>query len=427
MRERAGVVAAWVGSLELGEPQEVKAVWEPFTGLQPAARVWVRLHGEPLGFVDLPLEGHQPEGSSVVAAQPAAWSKAVARHLREDGIASAEEADPARPCRYMVPTWQEPITVVIATKGRAHLVAASLQRMKAVDYPEFEVILVDGTMDGTTKGVFHEAVGEDRRFRYVHEPAPGLSRARNVGLAEARFDHVAFTDDDCRADPLWLRGLARGFGRGSEIGCVTGMVPSAQLDTFAQQYFDGRVWWSASLAPAVHRPQRQSGDSPLHPFRMGIYGTGANFAVQKDLVGRLGGFSELLGAGSPCRGGGEDGDMFVRTLRAGHAIAYEPSAMVWHQGRLTDEGLREQMQAYGRGISVTGLKWLSERDTRADVLRRAPRAASYYLSLLWRRGYGGDSARAGMALTELAGMVTGVYDFAKGYRAIHRDGGSPSG
>ena len=47
-------------------------------------------------------------------------------------------------------------------------------------------------------------VAADRRFRVIHQPNMGLSAARNVGLAAATGEIVAYTDADCIVDPDWL-------------------------------------------------------------------------------------------------------------------------------------------------------------------------------------------------------------------------------
>src|SRR5689334_24417701 len=60
--------------------------------------------------------------------------------------------------------------------------------------------------------------------------------------------------------------------------------------------------------------------------------SGASFGFARQALADLGGFDTALGAGT-ATGGGEDLDIFVRVLRSGGAIAYEPSALVWHQDR----------------------------------------------------------------------------------------------
>jgi hypothetical protein len=92
-----------------------------------------------------------------------------------------------------------------------------------------------------------------------------------------------------------------------------------------QRYFDKRISWTGSLAPRVYDLDKRQGDDALFPYGAGIFGTGANFAVDRRLVERIGGFDTALGAGTPTSSG-EDLDMFLRILLAGRAIAYESSA-----------------------------------------------------------------------------------------------------
>jgi GT2 family glycosyltransferase len=415
----------WVGTVELAEGFRVAGVARAVLPGDTQARVWVRLHGAVLGSVEVPVQGGVVGPEVLGRAVEAGMGDSIALHMKGDGLAVAAlrlgDALP-RPatCSAQRRDWNEPISVIVATKDRPGLVGRTLASLQALDYDEYEVLLIDGTRDDSSKQVFESVVGSDNRFRYIAEAPTGLSMARNLGIAEARYDYGAFTDDDCVADPLWLDGVARGFGRDARVACVTGIVPSALLDNEAQQYFDGRVWWSASLEPHTYTPERGPDDSPLHPFRAGIFGTGANFALDLRVAEQLGGFSRLLGVGSLCRGGGEDGDMFVRVLRSGHLLAYEPSAIVWHEHRGSSEALRAQLVEYGRGIAIVGLKWLSEPETRGDVLRRVPSAVLYYGKLLFRKGYAGESKRAPMALAEARGVLGGPLAFARGYRAFRR-------
>ena len=175
----------------------------------------------------------------------------------------------------------EPFTVIVATKGRPELAGHSLSSIRELEYPTFEVLLIDGSLDDRTAEVFRRIVGDDSRFRYISELRPGLSLARNIGMSQAKTDLVAFTDDDCRVDPLWLRSLAVGFARDPKVACVTGMVPSSDLRTDSQRYFDNRVAWSNRLTRRTYTSRPVIGDPPLYPFQIGMYGTGANFAIAK--------------------------------------------------------------------------------------------------------------------------------------------------
>ncbi|MFN2538350.1 MAG: glycosyltransferase family 2 protein, partial [Mycobacteriales bacterium] len=195
----------------------------------------------------------------------------------------------------------------------------------------------------------------DSRVRYLRETRPGLSVARNTGTRAAQGGVIAFTDDDVVVDAGWLTGLVRGFTRTSHVGCVTGLVPSAELETAPQQFFDAKVHLSSSTTPRLFDLLDNRDASALYPYASGRVGTGANFAISRTAYDELGGCDEALGAGALTRGG-EDLDWFVRTLTAGWTIAYEPSAVVWHRHRRDLASLSDQLYGYGTGLTAYLLK-----------------------------------------------------------------------
>ncbi|MFT4110315.1 glycosyltransferase family 2 protein, partial [Propionicimonas sp.] len=272
----------------------------------------------------------------------------------------AEPAAPAEP---------PAMSVVVCTRERPDALREALDSLVALDHPDYEVIVVDNAplSDRTA------AVADDYRVRYVVAPVAGLSRARNVGMSVARHPIVAFTDDDVVADPQWLRGLAAGFGRGGDVACVSGLVPSGELRNAVQTYFDARVSWSKNLAGRVFRLSDPPADLPMFPFCVGEYGTGANFAVRRDAVRAVGGFDEALGVGTRTRGG-EDLDIFTRLLFAGHALVVEPSAVIWHRHRDDLPALRTQAVGYGRGLGAWLTTLALQPRALGMALGRSPRA-----------------------------------------------------
>jgi hypothetical protein len=206
-------------------------------------------------------------------------------------------------------------------------------------------------------------------IRLAEAPGRGLSIARNVGITNAANGIVAFTDDDVVVDANWLNNLAYGFARDERVGCVCGMVPSAEVSTPAQSYFDRRVGWAHGCEPAVYDLASPPQDDPLFPMRVAQFGTGANFALRKDVLIGVGGFDEGLGIGSPA-GGGEDIDLFVRVLLAGHVLVREPSAVVWHRHRRTTPELEIQVTNYGIGLGAWISKLVVRPRTLLMVLRR---------------------------------------------------------
>lgn len=272
-----------------------------------------------------------------------------------DAAIAAAPPDPVSDDVEQAPT--PALSVVLCTRDRPEALRVALGSVLAQEYPEFEVIVVDNApaTDATARVV---AELDHPRVRLITEPVPGLSVARNTGVAAASAPWVVFTDDDVRTDPGWLRAVARGIASGGRrCACVSGFVPTGELRTPAQAWFDSRIGWNRVFVPRVFRLSEPPADLPLFPFQVGVYGAGANFAARRDVIAALRGFDVHLGAGTDTKGG-EDIDFFFRVILAGHTLVYEPSAIVWHRHRDTDDALVSQAVGYGRGFAAWATKTL---------------------------------------------------------------------
>lgn len=441
------------GELELSDPGRLRRPGGTTAGpldRYEQARLLVRLHGEPVGYVQVPVVDGAIDADAASALALTELAGRIEDHLRADGLeklptprrrAAARAACRARP------TGTPLVTVVVCTRDRPEMISTCLAALTALTYgaptagspaagspaagslegqrrrdhgfsaqPEagvpgsLEVIVVDNAPpDDATEKAFDQAVGDDPRFRYVREPRPGLSCARNRGLAEAQGEIIAYTDDDVLVDPAWIDGVVRGFERRPDVRCVTGLVAAAGLDSASERYFDARVSWSTSCTPRIYDLTPAGSAGPLHPFAAGVFGTGANFAAHTATLRDLGGFDEALGAGTRTRGG-EDLDIFVRVLLAGHALTYEPAALVWHSHRSDVDELTAQMFGYGSGLTAYIAKYCLEPTTRARVLAGVPAGARHVARLGDRakEGAGSTDALPGrLRLREFAGMAAG--------------------
>lgn len=270
------------------------------------------------------------------------------------------------------------ITVIVCTRDRPALLRGSLAAILRLDYPNFDVIVVDnGASTAETRDMVRNEFN-DPRLSLISEPRPGLSNARNAGLRHAQGDIVAFTDDDVVVDEFWLRGIAAGFEQAPNVACVTGLVPAGELRSAAQGYFDERVSWSKIVAPKVFTMEHPPEDLPTFPFCVGAFGTGANFALDRRTALELGSFDPALGVGTRT-GGGEDIDMFTRVLMEGHALVVQPSAIVWHRHRAELEDLIVQVSGYGKGLGSWLTKILLNPRTARLAIARGPQGALHFL------------------------------------------------
>ncbi|MEU8650882.1 glycosyltransferase [Streptomyces sp. NPDC048737] len=294
----------------------------------------VRRGGRPVAA----LLGRVPEG-----ADPRAVLTELARRHPDSGPAPAPA--PAAAGSALPFT-----TVVIATRERADRLAHALDSMLAQDHPDFEIVVVDNApVTDTTRDLVGRKYAE--RVRYVTEPVPGLAVAHNTGLAAARGDVVAFTDDDVVADPRWLTQLTAPFAADPGLGCATGLILPARLRTPAQVLLESHGGFAKGFTPRTYDPVDPPADEPLFPFTAGRFGSGANMAFRTGVLRAVGGFDPATGAGTLARGG-DDLYGFVRVLAQGHRLHYTPQALVWHHHRETWQDLETQAYGYGAGLTA---------------------------------------------------------------------------
>ncbi|MCO4255852.1 glycosyltransferase [Pseudarthrobacter cellobiosi] len=263
------------------------------------------------------------------------------------------------------------VTVIVCTRDRSALLRGALTAILKLDYPNFDVLVVDNAPRTAETADMVRDEFDDPRIRLITQPVPGLSQARNTGLRHAQGDIVAYTDDDVVVDEAWLREIATGFERMPGTACVTGLVPAGELRSPAQGYFDDRVSWSKSVAPKVYSFADPPQELPKFPFCPGAFGTGANFALDRRTALSLGGFDNALGVGTRT-GGGEDIDMFTRVIIEGYSLVVQPSAIVWHRHRDGLDDLSAQARGYGSGLGAWLTKILLNPHTARLALARTP-------------------------------------------------------
>lgn len=405
----------WVGQLDLDDSEPIRGVSGPLSDSHGMARVLIRMHRAPIGYVQLPAA----PAESLTARAASLAEKVLAEPLREHEELDKSALNAQNSAGWMAgvccphrfaSSGGAGVTVIVCTRDRTEGLRESLRSIQQVSYEPLEILVVDNApTNDDTRELVTALARSDPRLHYTCEPDPGLSRARNHGMARAQFDLVCFTDDDTRVDPGWLSAVAAGFAADPETMCVTGLVASSSLNTGSERFFDSRYSWGEAFEPRRYDLATHRHSSPLYPYSAGVFGTGANFAIRRDAVTDLGGFDPILGAGGPGRGG-EDLDMFLRIILAGGRICYLPSSLVWHQHRSDLDALGEQIYSYGYGLGAYLAKHLINGLMPAAALGRGLRQAGVVLGRTRQASRAGQMRVGGrrLALTEARGVLAGA-------------------
>lgn len=308
----------------------------------------VRSGARPLRVVEFPFRGETLSGEELLAR-----------------IGSDETPDTEPAVRG--PVKEKPVSVVVATRDRADSLARCLDSLLDQTRQPREVVVVDNAPSSSqTADLVAARYHATGRVRYLREDVPGLGRAHNTGLRLVSSEIVLFTDDDVIADRHWVEAIARNFDDAGSVGCVTGLILPAELETRAQVWTERHGGFGKGFARKVYDLVEYRPPGPLFPYTAGQFGSGANMAFSKTALRYIGGFDPALGAGTLARGG-DDLAAFYAVLNDGFQLVYEPGAIIWHHHRRSEEGMRRQAFGYGMGLGAYLTKVV--RDEPRSILR----------------------------------------------------------
>jgi len=283
--------------VELSEPAAPISVKPGYDEVQAL----IRLHGEPLGTIRLPVIGGRCRAVDVrtEALKNLGWE--VIRHLMSDRIAAGVPPDgwsvlDLPRVDHEPPVRARPsVTVAVCTRDRPADVATCLQSLRRLEPKPLEVLVIDNApRSDATERMLRE---QFPWVRYIKEPRPGLDWARNRAVIEADGDVIAFTDDDCVADPSWVGAIATAFATDPNVMAVTGLVEPFELETEAQQIFERTGGFGRGYQRQWYSVDRQRG-LPWEYCGAGRFGTGANMAYRRKVFEAVGLFDPALDVGT---------------------------------------------------------------------------------------------------------------------------------
>jgi glycosyltransferase involved in cell wall biosynthesis len=188
-----------------------------------------------------------------------------------------------------------------------------LRSLAAQTHRGFRLLVVDQNDDDRVTQLLTAHPGVEAV--HLHSQR-GLSRARNVALAQLTGDLVAFPDDDCVYAPDLLERVARRFAAQSALDGLTGRAVAADgssdpsWETHAS-VLDAHNLWNRVISFALF--------------------------LRRDLVRRVGAFDERLGLGAGTLwSSGEEVEYVVRAIRTGARIEYDPNVTVTHARKRYD-------------------------------------------------------------------------------------------
>lgn len=254
--------------------------------------------------------------------------------------AAASSIDPTGP-------GTQPLTLSVIicayTLDRWDDIRRAVHSVRRQDPPPLEVILVSDRNDellARAKAEMPEVVAVPNTL------SPGLSGARNSGVAVARGEVVAFLDDDAAAEPGWARHLLDTYARGASVIGVAGSVRPDWRRPRPGWFPDEFLWVIGCSYRGL--------PTELSPVRNGI---GANMSFRRSVFDEVGGFDANIGRFGADAAGCEETEFSIRVRQANPdgVVLMEPLAVCLHSvgpERTERAYFRRRCRAEGRSKAL---------------------------------------------------------------------------
>ncbi len=220
------------------------------------------------------------------------------------------------------------IAVIVAARDAQATIRKCLDSLLALDYPVYEVIVVDDGSKDNTPGILEEYKD---KIKVITLRGNGPSAARNAASRQTQAEYLAFTDSDCIADRQWLKELLKGFSGQEAAACGGRQDVPADESEFGKDVFS---FMRGSRFFTDYSRRSQGGVIEVR------HNPSYNVMYRKDIFLREGGFLEGLWPG-------EDVELDYRLKIKGYKMIWNPDAIVYHYKPRDMVSFKKMMSRYG--------------------------------------------------------------------------------
>jgi len=219
------------------------------------------------------------------------------------------------------------ISLIVPAFNEAKTIQSCVQSLQELNYPNYEVIVVD---DGSTDNTFEEA-SRCTGVKIIRQENQGKPKALNNGINASTGEIIVTVDADTTIDKDALGQIAKRFSSNEKLGAVAGNVkvnPERKIINAVQ---------SAEYATGINLIRK--GQSVLGCV---MIVPGPIAALKREAVEKVGCFSDDTFA--------EDFDITAKILKAGYRVEYEEKSLAYTDAPKNTEDLIKQRRRWYRGM-----------------------------------------------------------------------------
>jgi len=278
------------------------------------------------------------------------------------------------------------VSIVVPTWNGVELLEKSLPAISKIDYPDYQVIVVDGGSDDGSQGYIHENFPQ---YEVVELPENlGIAGNMNAAIPHVEGEYVCFLDNDLIIDPKYIKKIVKSFHENPQAAMVGGHIKEKER-TYSSGFF-GKY--------AELRMKSHVGES--------LYVSGVCMAFRIRALKQIGGFDSNFKIGC------DDVDAGIRLRHRGWRILAIPDVLGYHFGGST--GRKFGIKRYYYVLSGRLYMWFKNFSTKTalklSLLHIAWHAKNFIVYV--KKGklssgisYALNVAKAYLSLPQKAGLI----------------------
>ncbi len=213
------------------------------------------------------------------------------------------------------------MSVIISaySEDRIEDVRDVIRSLKSQTYKNLEkIIVVDRNRN--TFNILMKYINNDVNLVF-HESPPGLSGARNTGIANANGDLISFLDDDSIASETWAETIMEDFDESADdVIAIGGIIRPIWIGR-EPIWLPRELYWTIGCTYDGFRKEKGYVERLF----------GSNMVFRKEIFEIIGGFNPDLGRINNRQLVGEETELFIKISNYGYKVLYDPDAVIYHK------------------------------------------------------------------------------------------------
>lgn len=246
------------------------------------------------------------------------------------------------------------ISIIVSNYNGAKLniLQECLQHFKNLDYPNFELFLIDNASTDNSIKIAKKIIGQDKRFRIIKNSINMYSEGVNLGFKESKGKFIALFNNDVVTKKRYLQKLVQAFDKHPKLAIAQGKF---------MWYFDHLVIDSAGETMDIYGNPvtlgyRTRDDGSFDKEEEILSASGAACLIKKSALDEIGIYDPKYGIGY------EDMDHSLRFRHKGYIMMRVPSAICYHKRGITDLSPMVRVK----------VRWHFNKNRLATIIRNYP-------------------------------------------------------